>query len=182
MSTITRSKPFYAVAGAGDLAVKKLREVPGRLSTLKIDRKDIESTVAAIQVETKALPSRAQALPAKAQDVAIGLVGEVAGRTDAVYGDLVARGRKIATRIRRQKSTQDAKKQASTTVRRTKAAGTTARKATADTRSSARGTATTARKRAATTKKATKSATTSARKTTSAASDAARDGADKLGT
>ena len=37
------SKAFYAVAGAGDLAREKLREVPGRLRDLqgKADAKDI---------------------------------------------------------------------------------------------------------------------------------------------
>ena len=42
--TITTSKPFYVVAGAGDLAVKTLREGTDKLSTLRIERKDIETT------------------------------------------------------------------------------------------------------------------------------------------
>lgn len=177
--TITKSKPFYAVAGAGDLAVKKLREVPGRLSTinltnLKVDRKDIESTITTIQVETKALP-------AKAQTVAVGLVGEVAGRAAPVYGDLVTRGRSVVTRIRRQKSTQELKAQAGTTVRRTKAASTTAKKSAAATRTAARGATTTAKKRAATTKTAAKGAATSATHTVEAAGQAAADAAEKIG-
>jgi heparin binding hemagglutinin HbhA len=172
--TITRSKPFYAVAGAGDLAVKKLRQVPERISTLKVDRKDIENAVTTIQVETKALPG-------KAQGAAIVVIGEAAGRADAVYGDLVGRGRRLVTRIRRQQSTQGAQKQAGTTVRRSKAATKTAKKGAAATRSSARGTATTARKRTAATKTATKSATTSAAKTTEATAQAAGDAAQKFG-
>ena len=47
--TITKSKPFYAVAGAGDLAVKALREVPNKLSQLRVDPKDIASTITVVQ-------------------------------------------------------------------------------------------------------------------------------------
>jgi heparin binding hemagglutinin HbhA len=172
--TITKSKPFYAVAGAGDFAVKKLREVPSRLSTLRMDRKDIESTIATIQVESKALPG-------KAQTVAVGLAGEVAGKADAVYGDLVTRGRSVVTRIRRQKATEELEAKAGTTVRRTRATTRTAKKAAAETRSSARGTATTARKRAAATTKAAKSAANAASDTAAAATKAVGDGAEKLG-
>jgi heparin binding hemagglutinin HbhA len=172
--TITRSKPFYVVAGAGDLAVKKLREMPTRLSTLRVDRKDIESTISTLQVETKALP-------AKAQTAAVELVSDVADKADSVYGDLVSRGRSVVTRVRRQKASQDLSQSSKTTVRRTKAASTTAKKAATDTRTSARATTTTARKRAATTKAATKSAATSATNTASAAAKAVADGADKVG-
>jgi heparin binding hemagglutinin HbhA len=172
--TITQSKPFYVVAGAGDLAVKKLREMPAKLSTLRVDRKDIEGTIVTLQQETKALP-------AKAQTAAVGLVSDVADRADAVYGDLVSRGRSVVTRVRRQKASQDLSRSAATTVRRTKATGTSAKKATADTRSAARGTATTAKKRAASTKKTAKSATTAASNTASTAARAASDAGDKLG-
>lgn len=189
---ITKTKPFYAVAGAGDLAVKVLREVPARLGTLKVDRHDIGSTISTLQVETKALP-------AKAQTAAVGVVGGVADTADAVYGDLVSRGRSIVTRIRRQQATQDLKSRATTTVRRAKGASTTAKnsveetrgsakgtvtrakKSAASTRSAAKGTVTTARKNAAGTATATKSATTAARKTASQAVKATSDGAAKVG-
>lgn len=97
------------------------------------------------------------------------------------YGELVARGRSVVGRIRRQKATQELEDQATSTVRRTKATATTARRSAEATRSSAKGTATTARKRAASTKTAAKGATTSARKTTRAAAKAAGDGAAKVG-
>jgi heparin binding hemagglutinin HbhA len=35
--TLTDPKPLYAVAGVGDLAVEKLREVPGRVARLRRD-------------------------------------------------------------------------------------------------------------------------------------------------
>ena len=138
------------------------------------------------------LQAETVALPAKAQTAAVGAAVEVADRADAVYTELLTRGRKVVGRIRRQQATQDLKRDAATTVRRTKAASTTAKKGAADTataakatrttarkaaasgtrsaatanRTSAKRTTTTARKRAASTRTATKSATTSARKTT----------------
>jgi heparin binding hemagglutinin HbhA len=154
--TITSSKPFYVVAGAGDLAVKTLRESTDRLAALRIERKDIETTFTTLQTETKALP-------AKAQTVAVTLAADVAGKVGTGYDELLVRGRSVVTRIRRQKSSQDLKAQASTTVRRSKATVTTAKKSTAAT------------------KKTAKSATTSARKTTTAAKKATKAAATKVG-
>jgi len=174
LTTITRSKPFYVVAGAGDLAVKTVRQVPAKLSTVRIERKDVEKAVSTLQAETAALP-------AKAQTAAVEAAVEVADRADAVYTELLTRGRKVVGRIRRQQATKDLKKDAATTVRRTKAATTTAKKGAATTRSAAKGTTTTARKQAAGTRKATKSATTSARKTAASARKATTDAAAKTG-
>jgi hypothetical protein len=189
MITITRSKPFYVVAGAGDLAVKTVRQVPARISAVRIERKDVQKAVSTLQT------------------VAVGAAVEVADRADAVYTELLTRGRKVVGRIRRQQATQDLKRDAATTVRRTKAASTTAKKGAADTataakatrttarkaaasgtrsaktanRTSAKRTTTTARKRATSTRTATKSATTSARKTTRSAAKATKAGAAKVG-
>ena len=178
ITTITRSKPFYVAAGAADLAVKNLREVPAKFSTLKVERRDIEKAVASAQVQAVQLPARAQA-------TAVGVVGEVVGKTDAVYGELLGRGRSVVGRIRRQKSTQDLKKDAATTVRLTKATSTVAKKSAAQTAGTAKKatkrTTTTAKKRAATTRSTAKSATTSARKTTKSAAKATSAGAAKVG-
>jgi hypothetical protein len=178
ISTITKSKPFYVVAGATDLAVKNLREVPAKLSTVRVERKDLEKAVATLQAE-------AQALPAKAQATALGLAGEVAGRADAVYGDLLGRGRSVVGRIRRQKATQDLKRDAGTTVRRTKATRTVATAGAAETtgtaKKAAKRTSTTAKKRATSTRTAARSTATSAKKTAASAARATSDGAAKLG-
>lgn len=213
---ITRSKPFYVVAGAGDLAVKTIRELPtqlasGRVVAVKVARKDVEKAVTSLRDEAVALPGRAQAaaaaLPAMAQTAVVGAAVEVADRTDAVYGDLLTRGRRVVGRIRRQKSTQELKRDAGTTVRRAKATRTTAKKGASDTASAAKGTSTTAkksakkatrkassstrtsakrtsttaRKRAAATRTAGKSTTTAARKTASSAARATTDAAAKVG-
>jgi heparin binding hemagglutinin HbhA len=172
--TITASKPFYVVAGAGDLAVKALRDGTERLAALRIERKDVETTISALQSETKALP-------AKAQTVAVTLAADVAGVVGTGYDELLGRGRSVVTRIRRQQASTSLKKQASTTVRRSKATATSAKKAGSDTRSAARGTATTAKKRSASTGKTAKSATASARKTAATAGTATVSGATKVG-
>ena len=59
--TITKSKPFYAVAGAGDLAVKALREVPSKLTQLRVDKKDITSKITVVQTEAKSSRSASTA-------------------------------------------------------------------------------------------------------------------------
>jgi heparin binding hemagglutinin HbhA len=174
VKTVTTSKPFYVVAGAGDLAVKSLREGAERLSTLRIEQKDLGKTVASLQAETKALP-------AKAQTVAVTLVADVAGKVGTGYDELLGRGKSVVTRIRRQKATQDLKKQATTTVRRTKATVTTATEGAAETRSAVKGATTTAKKRAAATRTSAKSTATAARKTTQQAAKAVADGAEKVG-
>ena len=124
-TTITRSKPFYVAAGATDLAVKTLRSGPPSRPPVARGRQ------APRHWRRPSLPSasRQSTLPvARAGPTAVvGVAVEVTDRTDAVYGDLLTRGRKVVGRIRRQKSTQDLKRDAGTTVRRTKAAKTTER-------------------------------------------------------
>lgn len=200
-STITHSKPFYVVAGAGDLAVKTARELPtklhpSRIAVVKIDRRDVVKAVSTLQAE-------AVALPARAQTAAVSVAVETADRADAVYSELLTRGRRVVGRIRRQKATQELKRDAGTTVRRTKAAAKTAASGAGDTRAAVKGTATTAkkstakatrstrtaakrstttaRKRTAATRKSTASATRSARKTTRSATKAVARGASKVG-
>jgi heparin binding hemagglutinin HbhA len=174
LKSVTTSKPFYVVAGLGDLTVKSMREGTERLSGLRLERKDLEHTVATLQAETRALP-------AKAQTVAVTIAADVAGRFGSGYDELLGRGKSVVGRIRRQKATQDMKTQATTTVRRTKATVTTATEGAADTRSAVRGATTTAKKRAAATKTSAKSTVTSARKTTKKAAQAVADGAEKVG-
>jgi hypothetical protein len=172
--SITRSKPFYAVAGAGDLAVRTLREAPGRLSGL-VDPKDVASTLDTLQ-------AGARTLPARAQTAAVVVAGGVADTTDAVYGELVARGRRIVTRVRRQQASRELREQTGTTVRRTRTATRVARDGASDTRSAVKASTTTARKRAASTAKATKSAGTAARRTARTAGKATGAASSKVGT
>jgi hypothetical protein len=105
------TKAFYAAAGAGDLAVEKLREVPERLNRLqeKTDPKDIGGA-------------------------AVAYVTQVGSRAVEVFDELAERGKKIVSRIDRQKATQELQASAKSTVRRARstagAARETARTAT----------------------------------------------------
>jgi len=90
------SKAFYVAAGAGDLAVEKLREVPDRINKLqeKTDPKDLGGA-------------------------AVSYVTQVGTRAVEVYDELAERGKRIVSRVDRQKATS--------TVRRARSAAGSAR-------------------------------------------------------
>jgi heparin binding hemagglutinin HbhA len=166
---LTDSTPLYAVAGAGDLAVAKLREVPSRFSTLKVEPKLVQDRVTgslnSIQGDVRAFPERARTLPEKAQAFAQVQLGkateayeDITGKATETYGDLAKRGKNVVGRIRRQKASQDLKADIETTTAKAKATETTARKAVTSTQRAAKGTATSAAKTAKTAEKATKDA------------------------
>ncbi|KAB8188764.1 hypothetical protein FH608_042540 [Nonomuraea phyllanthi] len=92
---LTESKPFYAVAGAGDFAVEKLRELPEQLQRLQSRRTEL----------TKDLPERARAYADRAEgfarefpDKAREYAGQLSNRATEVYEDFATRGRKIVSR------------------------------------------------------------------------------------
>jgi hypothetical protein len=93
------SKAFYVAAGAGDLAVEKLREVPDRLNKLqeKTDPKDIGGA-------------------------AVAYVTHVGTRAVEVYDGLAERGKRIVSRVDRQKATQELEESAKATVRKARTA------------------------------------------------------------
>jgi hypothetical protein len=93
------SKAFYVAAGAGDLAVEKIREVPDRLNRLqeKTDPKDLGGA-------------------------AVAYVTQVGTRAVEVYDGLAERGKRIASRVDRQKATQELEASAKATVRRARTA------------------------------------------------------------
>ena len=161
--TDTRTKPFYAVAGVGDLAVEKLRTAQTRLTGVKLDP-------ATVQKE-------AQALPAKATALATG----VAAKGTEVYDDLVVRGKDIVTRIRRQAATQDFQQKLNLTIRRTKAAQKTLVTSAEETAAARKRAATTAKKQAAATRQAATKAAEAATATAKAAGRVVTDSAHKVG-
>ncbi|MGH3327319.1 MAG: hypothetical protein ACRDPT_05895, partial [Streptomycetales bacterium] len=140
LKKLTESKPFHAAAGAGDLAAEKLRDFQGKLVTLQ---SEVPSRIDALQSDAKGLPARivalqagALALPQRAQTFAVSQVDRAA----EVYGDLAKRGRKVVTRVRRQKATGELKSHARTTVARAKATKTTAGRGAVSTRRAAQAT------------------------------------------
>lgn len=189
--SVTDTTPVYAVVGATDLAVAKVR-------------------AARREFDPKQLSARAQRVPT----VAATLTLEAAGRAEEAYDGLADRGRQLVERIRAQRATQDLLAQGKVTLARGRAALTAVRRGSASTRtaakstvtvakregrdvaadtrtsvrkrttgakSAAKRTATTATTRAASAKTATKAATTSARKTVTAAPKAAEAAASTVG-
>ncbi|HEU4945899.1 MAG TPA: hypothetical protein VFT31_01985 [Kribbella sp.] len=167
MATRTKSTatPLYVIAGAGDLAVEKFREVSGDVSSrfATLDQKALQAELTkrfeALAADARTVPAKLRDLPAVAQ---AGLT-TVLGQAEETYDELAGRGKELVTRIRSQKATEDLVAQAKTTVSKAKA-----------TRTGARKTADTATRNA-------KATATSARKTAKSASKAASDAADKVG-
>jgi predicted MPP superfamily phosphohydrolase len=92
---LTESKPFYAVAGVGDYAVEKLRELPDQLLRLQSRRTEI----------AKDLPERARAAADKAEGIARELPEKAREYADLlghkateVYEDFASRGRKVVSK------------------------------------------------------------------------------------
>ncbi|MEV0804667.1 hypothetical protein AB0I34_43735 [Kribbella sp. NPDC050281] len=172
MATRTPVTPFYAIAGAGDLAVEKFRAVSEDVTArfAKLDQKTLQTELTKAQSEvTKrfdAFVADAKTAPAKLRELpAVAQAGftTVLGQAEETYEDLAGRGKDLVERIRSQKATEDLVTQAKTTVSKAKA------------------TRTTAKKTAQTATRTVKATATSARKTAKTASKAATDAADKVG-
>ena len=112
------TKVFYVAAGAGDLAVEKLREVPGHINRL--------------QAKTS------QTDPKDVGGAAVAYVTQVGTRAVEVVDGLAERGKKIVSRVDRQKATQELEASAKSTVRRARSAAGSA-KTTARTAAKAAG-------------------------------------------
>jgi len=172
MASTDLKKPLYAAAGVGDLAVERLRRLPTIAVALQHE----------VQEKAAALPAKARELdPAAVRTNVSRTATDAQQKAAGVYGELVDRGRRMVTSIRRQQATQDLLAQAQNTTASVRRTITTARKSAGRTKNSAEVTATTAKKAAARTRTAAKSTTTSARKTAGAAVKAAEDGATKVG-
>jgi hypothetical protein len=164
------SKPLYALAGVGDLAVHTVRELPATLNktATKVTGKiDLEGRVATLRADLEALPAKAQTaakeLPAKAIARTSEITEHATDTVESTYGDLVARGEAVVSRIRKAPEVKVAQTQAKATVTKAKAARTTAKKAAASTR------------------RANKAVATSAAKTAEAAVEAVEAAAAKIG-
>jgi len=163
--TKSTATPLYALAGVGDLAVAKLREVGDELAE-RLATLDQQALQAQLTKRVDALAADARTVPAKLRELPIAAQASIAtviSQADVTYEELAGRGKQVVTRIRNQQATQDLVAQANSTVSRAKA-----------TRTSVRKTADTAGRNA-------KATTTSARKTGKKASKAAGDAAGKIG-
>ncbi len=150
LRTTIDTTPLYAIAGATDLAVEKVREAQKRADarraelTKRAEAARADLTPAALQARVGTMTEQVKELPALALNQ--GLV--VGGRFTEGYADLATRGKGLVGRIRTQKATQDLVAQAETTVAHAKGAVTTARHAAAEIERSAKATITTGRNEA----------------------------------
>lgn len=124
--TLSDPTPLYALAGAGDLAYEKLREVPGRVEAFAGDRKGAQEMAAARLQEAQArlvgapakvaetvtaLPSDFKALQELAQGFALQQVGravEFAVKAKEAYDELAVRGQAVVDKGRQTDGAADA--------------------------------------------------------------------------
>lgn len=205
---IDAKRPFYAVVGATDLVVEYARNYTADVSARLTD---VQSRVAKIDLEPKALRDQARTLVVsridevnedvkearttvesrakEARTQVEAYVNDAVAEVTETYGDLAARGRTLVERIRRQQATQDAEAATKTTVAKAKTARTqttksakgTASTAKSAAKSTARKTSASAKKTAGTAKSSTKATATSATKAAEATAKAAGDAAEKVG-
>src|SRR4051794_19950661 len=179
MATRTPVNPFYAIAGAGDLAVEKFRAVSEDVTAriAKLDQKALQTELTKAQAELtkaqaelakrfEAIVADARTAPAKLRELpktAQAGFTTVLGQAEETYEDLAGRGKDLVERIRHQQATADLETQVKSTVTKAKA------------------TRTTVKKTAQTATRTVKATATSARKTAKAAGKAAGSAADKIG-
>ncbi|QMU79616.1 hypothetical protein GXW83_31820 [Streptacidiphilus sp. PB12-B1b] len=117
--TLSDPTPLYALAGAGDFAVEKLREVPERAAAIAADRRAAQEKATARLQEAGArlteaqakvaesvstLPTDLKSLQEKAQGLALQSVGraaELAVKAREVYDELAERGKVVVDRQRK---------------------------------------------------------------------------------
>lgn len=122
-------KPLYFAAGATDLAVEKLREIPAEYKRLQDQARRVDAATVRVAVEDYST--------------------KATGKAVRVYDDLANRGQKLVRNVRRQKATQVLSERVDVTRAQAKATATTARKSAAATRTRAKATATSANKTSA---------------------------------
>ncbi|MCF2528774.1 apolipoprotein A1/A4/E family protein [Yinghuangia soli] len=99
--TTTDPNPLYAVVGAGDLAVEKIREVPSMIADLKIDI-PTDARSMRYRVSNTASDVRAQVggtFDAVSKDPG-GFAKDQYGKARKAYEDLSVRGERVVDRIR----------------------------------------------------------------------------------
>jgi hypothetical protein len=114
--TLSDPTPLYALAGAGDLAYRKLLEVPGRVEALTGDRKAAQEAAVARLHEAQGrlaeaqakvvgtvttLPTDLKSLQGKAQEFALqqaGRAADLAVKAKEVYDELAERGKVVVSR------------------------------------------------------------------------------------
>jgi uncharacterized coiled-coil DUF342 family protein len=95
---LAESKPFYAVAGAGDFAVEKILELPEQIQKLQGRREEIREAAKDLPGRARQLAGKAEGyakdFPVKARDYA----DQIAGKANELYEEFANRGRKVVSK------------------------------------------------------------------------------------
>ncbi|MEU6794858.1 hypothetical protein ABZ907_24435 [Nonomuraea wenchangensis] len=91
---LTDSKPFYVVAGVGDYAVEKLRELPEQIQKLQSRRSELTRE---LPERTRAYADKVEAVAREFPDKAREYADQLTNRATEVYEDLATRGRKVVS-------------------------------------------------------------------------------------
>ncbi|MEV4171978.1 hypothetical protein [Nonomuraea sp. NPDC049709] len=92
---LTESKPFYAVAGAGDYAVEKLRELPEQLQRLQSRRYDLAKD---LPVKAREYADKAEGIAREFPEKAREYADQLTHKATEVYEDFATRGRKVVSK------------------------------------------------------------------------------------
>ncbi|GII34664.1 hypothetical protein [Planotetraspora mira] len=100
---ITESKPFYALTGAGDFAVEKLRELPEQLQKIQSRQDDLRETAKDLPVKAReyatTVQGRAEAAAKDFPEKARAYADTAAARFTELYEEFALRGRKIVSKV-----------------------------------------------------------------------------------
>lgn len=113
MSTLT---PLYALAGAGELAVSKIRDLSNEIAVALRDRQTLQAELAKRQAELskrqaelakrfEAFANEAKTKPLQLRELQAVLqtrLTTVTGQAEATYDELADRGKDVVARIRKQ--------------------------------------------------------------------------------
>jgi hypothetical protein len=92
---LTDSKPFYAVAGVGDFAVEKLRELPEQLLKLQSRRSELAKD---LPVKAREYADKAEGFARELPDKARVYADQIGLKATEVYEDFATRGRKVVSK------------------------------------------------------------------------------------
>jgi uncharacterized coiled-coil DUF342 family protein len=95
---LVKSKPFYAVAGAGDLAVKELRKLPERIQKLQGRSEEIREVAKDLPEKAKELAGKAEVYAQHFPEKARAAADQVADKATKLYDDFASHGRKVVSR------------------------------------------------------------------------------------
>ncbi|MEV0165113.1 hypothetical protein B0I32_111256 [Nonomuraea fuscirosea] len=92
---LTESKPFYAVAGVGDYAVEKLRELPEQLLKLQSRRTELAKD---LPVKAREYADKAEGIAREFPEKAREYADQLSHKATEVYEDFATRGRQVVSK------------------------------------------------------------------------------------